>query len=303
MHREEVLLAGDAGDDGVALVRLDALPDDGARLVGVVGVEDGDGDVGLADREDGLLVQDARAHVGELVHLVERDAADGARARHDARVGREEAGHIGPVLVEVGVERTGHDGARNVAAAAAEEPHVALGGGAVEARQHEAALAHHEVVDAVAGTLHVECAVVVEAHVVGRVGKRKAQVLAHELGGEVLASAHDVLGGVALDAGRELVELLCHGIGEAELGLDAHEALLDVLEKGRAVNVVGAVRVDEVEQVGDLVVLGVALAGGRDHHEATRVVGLDDALDLLELAGVGDARAAELGDLDHGSPC
>ena len=160
----------------------------------MVRVEDGDGDVGLAHGEDCLLVQDARAHVGQLVHLVERDAADGARALDDAGVCREEARDVSPVLVQVGVEGARHDGARDVATATAEQADVALGRGAVEARQHEAALAHHQVVDAVARALHVERAVVMEAHVVSGVGKRQPQVLAHELGREVLAAAHDVLG-------------------------------------------------------------------------------------------------------------
>ena len=268
----------------------------------MVGVEDRDGDVGFAHGEDRLLVQDARAHIGKLVHLVEGDAANGARALDDARVGREEARDVRPVLVEVRIEGASRDGARDVAATTAEELDVALARGAIEAREHEAALTHNEVMDAVAGAFHVERPVVVEAHVLGGVRERKAQVLAHKSGGEVLAAAHDVLGRVFLDMRGELVELLGHGISEAKLGRDVDEALLDIREKRGAVDVIGAVRVDQIEEVSDLVVLGVALTRGRDHHEATALVSLNDALDLLELAGVCDARSAELGDLDHVTP-
>ena len=144
----------------------------------------------------------------------------------------------------------------------------------------------------------------VEDHDVGGVDEGKPQVLGHEVGGEPLAAGDHVLRGVLLDVAREGLELLGNRPLEAELVGDVLEALLDVGEKRRAVHVVLHVGVDQQEQVGDLVVTGEALAGGGDHHKAAVGVGLDDALDLAELLGRGDGRAAELCDLDHvlGSP-
>ena len=57
--------------------------------------------------------------------------------------------------------------------------------------------------------------------------------------------------------------------------------------------------VHEQKKVGDLVVTGEALTGGGDDDELAVGIGLDDALDLFELLGGGDRRAAELCDLDH----
>ena len=55
----------------------------------------------------------------------------------------------------------------------------------------------------------------------------------------------------------------------------------------------------EVQKIGDLVVAGKALAGrGHDDH-AAGLVGLHDGLDLGELLGVGERRAAEFQNLKH----
>ena len=52
-------------------------------------------------------------------------------------------------------------------------------------------------------------------------------------------------------------------------------------------------RVAEVEQIGDLVVVMRALACGRDDHDAARRVGVHDVGDLAVLRGVRHGRAAE----------
>ena len=111
----------------------------------------------------------------------------------------------------------------------------------------------------------------------------------------------ELLGAVAAGAGAlgEGGELLADGIGEAELVGDIEVAPPDVGEQVVAGDVVVDVGVDQVEQVGHLgVARGAAAAGGHDD-EAARGVGIDDALDLPKVLGVGDGGAAELGDLNH----
>ena len=92
-----------------------------------VGVLDDQRDTGVAHGEDGLLVQDGGAHVGELAQLLVGDARDGlgvVRRCAGRRTGSRR--DVRPVLVQVGLEALGEDGARDVAAAAVEQLDLAL---------------------------------------------------------------------------------------------------------------------------------------------------------------------------------
>ena len=224
---------------------------------------------------------------------------DRAGVLDDAGVGGQEAGHVGPVLVEARIEAAREDGARDVAAAALEQLDGSLNRGPVEPREDEGALALHRILDADGGALEIDGAVMVEDHHVSRVDERESEVVGHDVGREPLAAAHDVLGRVLLDVLREGIELLGDGPGDAELVGDLHEARLDVVEQHLAVNVIRDVGVHEEEEIGDLVVLGETLADGGHHDEAAVAVGLDDLLDASELLGGCDARASEFADLDH----
>jgi hypothetical protein len=161
VHRHEVLAAGDARNQVLVAHRLGRLANRGSSVLGTVGVHDLDGDVDLAHREDGLLLEDRGAHVGELAHLVKRDATDGAGVLDDPGICREEARDVRPVLIDVGIEAAGGDGARDVAAAALEELDGAVDGSAVEAGQHEGTVPVGEVLEARGGALHVHVAVMV----------------------------------------------------------------------------------------------------------------------------------------------
>lgn len=86
-------------------------------------------------------MQDARAHVGEFAKLLVGDAGNGLRARHDARIGGEEARDVRPVLVEISLQALGEDGAGDVSAAAVEQADLTLLGGTVEAGHDESAFA------------------------------------------------------------------------------------------------------------------------------------------------------------------
>ena len=134
------------------------------------------------------------------------------------------------------------------------------------------------------------------------VQERQVQVLGHQASGEVLAAAHELLGRVAARAGAlgKGRELLADGIGELQLVSDIKIALANVLEQLLTRHVILNVRVNQVEQVGHLGVALKAAAAGGNHHKTAGRVGIDDGLDLLEVFGVGDRRAAKLGNLNHG---
>ncbi len=83
------------------------LDDECTRILRLVGVADVDRDALAAYREDGILMKDAGTHVSQLTQFFVGDGLDRNRIFHDARVGYQETGYIGPVLVEVCVNRAG----------------------------------------------------------------------------------------------------------------------------------------------------------------------------------------------------
>ena len=246
-------------------------------------------------------MQDARTHVRKLAQLLVGDASDGLSLGHDARIRRIEARNVGPVLVQVGTQALGQNGTGNVSAATVEQLNLALAGRAVEAG-HDKAAPLAVLLHQLGGAVHAERTVMMERHDRRGIQERQAQVLGHEAGGKVLATAHELLGGVAARAGAlgKSRKLLTDGIGELQLVSDIKIALADVLEQLLARHVIFNVRVNQVEQVGHLGVALKAATAGRNHHKTAGRVGIDDGLDLLEVFGVGDRRAAKLGNFYHG---
>ena len=162
MDGEEVPLAGDARDQVLTGTVGGSLAYHGAALLGLVRVLYLDGDPHLAHREDRVLLQHRGAQVGELAHLIEGDAVDGARIVHDAGVRREEARDVSPVLVEVRIDAAGKNGARDVPTAAVEELDRSVDRRAIEARQHEVAQALDGLADTSLRALEVDLAVMVK---------------------------------------------------------------------------------------------------------------------------------------------
>ena len=204
-------------------------------------------------------------------------------------------------LAQAGTQALSQDRARDIAAATVEQLDLALTRRAVETGHNKAALLT-VLLHQLGGTIHAERTVVMERHNRRGVQERQAQVLRHQASGEVLATAHELLGRVAARAGAlgKGRELLADGIGELQLVSDIKIALADVLEQLLTRHVILNVRVNQVEQVGHLGVALKAAAAGGNHHKTAGRVGIDDGLDLLEVFGVGDRRAAKLGNLNHG---
>ena len=141
----------------------------------------------------------------------------------------------------------------------------------------------------------------VERDHVGGVDERQAQILGHQASRKVLAAAYQLLGGVAALAGAlgKRGKLLADGIGKPKFVRDIEIALTDVCQKVIAGHVVIHVGVDQIQKVGDLGVTREPTTARGHNHKATGGICVDDPLDLLEVLGIGDRRAAELGDLNH----
>ena len=296
-----VFLARDAGDEPPVVHIVERLHDERSGVIRGVGVADVERDVLLAHGEDRALVQHLRTDEAQLAQLVIRDALDRQRVGHDAGVGHEDTGHVRPVFVHVGIERRGCERAGNVAAAAGEGADLAVGRHAVKAGDDDAAAVGQALQRGI-GRLLVDRPVELEAHPQLRVQKRVAEVVRHEQGGEIFAARHELL---LRDAGAHL--LAQHG----ELGLNVHVqaalvadgdvAIGDHLEDGVAAHAVLQVRVAQVQEVCELVVVRAALAGsGHDDH-LPRGVGAHDVAHFFKLFGVRHRRAAEFCNLQHGA--
>ena len=303
-HREdrEVAPPGNAGDRALELAfAFDVLHDERAGLVRPVRVADVQGNAFFLDRQNGFLVQHRSAHERHLAQLGVGDAGNGPGILHNARIGHQYAGNVRPVFVYVRVHRGCGERAGDVAAAAGEGADLAVGRHAVKAGDDDAAPVGQALQRGI-GRLLVDRPVELEAHPQLRVQKRVAEVVRHEQGGEIFAARHELL---LRDAGAHL--LAQHG----ELGLDVHVqaalvadgdvAIGDHLEDGVAAHAVLQVRVAQVQEVCELVVVRAALAGsGHDDH-FPRGVGTHDVAHFFKLFGVRHRRAAEFCNFQHGA--
>ena len=228
---DKTALAGHAGNDGLGLTLVSRLANDGAGVLRRIGVLDDQRNTRLTHGKHGLLVQDACAHVRKLAQLLVGNARNGLSLGNNTRIGRIEARDVGPVLVQVGAQAFGKDRARDIAAATVEQLDLALSRRAVETGHNKAALLA-VLLHQLGGAVHAERTVVMERYDRRGVQERQAQVLGHQAGGKVLATAYKLLGGVAARAGAlgKGCKLLADGIGELQLVSDIKIALTNVLE-------------------------------------------------------------------------
>ena len=85
-----------------------------AGILGFIGVSDVDWNTFLAYREDCILMENAGSHIGKLTKLPVCNRFDWHRILHEARIGHQESGHIGPVFVDIGVNGLRYNGACDV---------------------------------------------------------------------------------------------------------------------------------------------------------------------------------------------
>ena len=133
VHCAEAFLSCNACDR-VVRAFAGVLNDHGTRIFRTVCVADVDRDSLFSYREDRILVENACAHVGELTELCVSDRFDRSRIVDDPRVSDKETGDIGPVLIEISLDRTGNDGTCDIGAAAGEGVDCSIRLSTVESR-------------------------------------------------------------------------------------------------------------------------------------------------------------------------
>ena len=78
----------------------------GAVVVRLVGVADIDGDSAVLHRQNAVLMEHVRPHIGKLAQLFIGDAFDRLRIFRQSRVRRINAGNIRPVLINLRIQKS-----------------------------------------------------------------------------------------------------------------------------------------------------------------------------------------------------
>ena len=292
----EVLHAGDAGDEAVGVMTLfKALLNDGAGIVGRIGITDVQGDVLLADGENGAFMQHLRAGVAQLAQLVVGHLGNGLGIVDDAGVSHQNTGNVRPVFVDLGIQRGGCQRTGDVTAATGEGVNGAVGHHTVEAGGHNALADPAQLLQGGIGLLRIHGAVQIELHPVGSVHKLEIQICGHQLGGVIFTAADQLFTGHCLlvDALLQLGKIGFQIQINTQLVTDLAVAGYDHIVNQIAGNTVLGVGVAQIQQVCDLVVILEALAGSGDDHNAAAGVGQDNVLDFPVLARIRHGGATE----------
>ena len=131
--RSETFLSCNTGD-GEFRFAAGILYDHGSRILRCVGVQHMDRNALLAEREDGVLMKHGSSHVGKLTQLAVGNGGNDFRIFDDTRIGYQETGNVGPVLVDISVYGLCHDGTGDVRTAAGEGFYASVRFCAVESR-------------------------------------------------------------------------------------------------------------------------------------------------------------------------
>ena len=171
--------------------------------------------------------------------------------------------------------------------------------GSVKAGDHHAAARCGAAQILVADVL-IHRAVQPELQPQGAVQKIIAQIIRHQPRGKVLAAGYQLVGADPLVHPRpQGVELLLQRGLQPQRITDGHIAGADHLIDGVAADAVLQMGVTQIQQVCDLMVVLVPLAGGADHHHAAAVVRPHNVPHLGELFLVRHGRAAEFQYFQH----
>ena len=290
------LVAGDAGDGGNGNLIGGVFTDHGAGVIRLVGIADIGGDTGPVDREHGVLMQDGGAHMAQLPQLLIGDGGNLGRAVDNPRIGHEETGNVGPVLIHVGVNRIGNQGTGDIAAAAGEGADFTVFLRAVEAGHDGGLPVAEDGGELFRGLFGVKRSIVMEDNPVGSVHETPAQIIRHQQRTEVFPAAGAPVPPKA--GGNALLHLIQTG-GDIDLqvktlgdGQIAVPDLDELIPEGFPLRGEG---MTEIEQVGDLIIFRKALSGSTGDQIPAGGLQLQDAADLAELLVIGEGASAELG--------
>ena len=245
-------------------------------------------------------MQNGRTHVGEFAQFLIGNHFDRTGIVNDARVRHEEAGHVGPVLVDRRFCRACDDRAGNVGAAAGEGFYGAVRHRAVKSRNDGVRMFFQCFCENLVCKFSVKCAVIREADYLGGVDEIIAQKICENDTVQVFTAAGGIVAArVVADRSLYLLVLLGEIEREAEPFDDQLVSFDNACENFLQFFAVACNLVAFIQNIGYLVVFLEALARcGGDNVTAGRLGG-NDILHHSEVLGVSQRTAAEF-DNFHG---
>ena len=299
VHTAESLLSRNAGDHVFRLL-AGAGHNPGAVVLGRISVADVDGDSLLTDREDSVLMHHVESHVGQLPQLPVCNDVDSLGIVDDPRIRHQNAGHIGPVLVHIRMDRLRHDGAGDVRAAPGEGLHRPVRFRAVKARHHGAPAFREPGRERSVGSLPVKAAVLIEQHRFGGVHELKAQIGGHDDSVQILSPGRCVVPACLLpEIPLNGPELLVQAQRELQPGNDL---LIPRLNGGKLLpELPSRLRqvITGIQHIRHLAVLLEPPSRRGRHHISPFRVAADDIPYLLELLRACQRTSSKFNHLSH----
>ena len=298
-NRAEILFAGNACD-GVAGLLAGALHNPGSVILRLVRVLDVDRNAFMANRENGIFVQNAGTHVRQLAQLLVSDGMNGNRIVHDPRIRHQEPGHIRPVLVDADMAGTCHDGAGDIRSAAGEGFHLSVCAAPVKSRNDRIFQPGKLLFGLFLRPGLIQLTVLVKKDDLRRVHEREAEVLCHDVSVQILAAGSRVITvRLVLQICLNGPELLLQRILQPESLNDFIVAGLNLAERIREILSFRRKIIAAVQKIRHLSVSGKPLSGRRGHHIDSARVRVNNRADLLELLCIRKRTSAELDNLFH----
>ena len=251
--------------------------DERARVVRAECILDLDRDIPFTHGEDRFRVQNVRPHIGQFAQFFERDDLDLFGALHDARIAGEEAAHVRPVLIQVGIHRARHDRAADVAPAARKRFDLPVRARTVKTGDHGMFCRRKARLDERVRSLFVEGALFIEKDDVFRVHKFPAEQNRDDARVQVFpARRRKIRAAARRDVRLRPVQNRRDVEIQPEFGDDGKKSLPDLRERFPAAVFAAALFETFVQKVCDLDVVRIALAGCGHNGELSRRVGKDD---------------------------
>ena len=288
------LMAGDTGDGGNRNLVGSILADHGAGMVRLVGITDIGGDAGFVYREHRVLMQDGGTHVAQFPQFLIGDGGNFRRVFYDPGIRHQETGNVGPVFIYVGIHRTGHQGAGDIAAAAGEGAYFTVCLGTVETRHNSRFAVRKEGRELFLGLLIVQGAVIVEENAVNGIHETPSQVVSHQDTAEVFTAAGAPV--LALAGGDSLLHFIQFGVNihfQVQSAGDGQIAIPDTGKRLRDRFAFAGKVIALIQQISDFIVFLEAFAGSAGDQVATGGFQLQNAANLAELFIIGQRAAAE----------
>ena len=290
----KILVPRDAGDGVFALVILRLVADHRARLIRVVRVADVRRDARDAHRENGVLMQHACAHIGQLAQLPIGHIADRLRVADDARVSHQAAGNIRPVFIHVRVDRARDNRARDVAAAAGKGFDVAMRVAAVKTRHNGMRMPFQQAAERLLRPAAVQPPFLVEENALLRVDEIPSEIIRQQNAVEVFAPAGGVIRARAeLNVAAHLVQIPIQIDRQLQLLRNFAVPRANRIKSLREVAAGRREAVTLIKQIGHLDIGGAAFARRAGHHNAPIRVGKQNLPDLFELRRIGQRTSAK----------